>query len=502
MGKCLWIFTKAASRFVAKQSRLLAIEGRRRWRLLRPTTQKAIAAAVILHFVILIIAALIVAVPGRLSAPEIVATVVETPVIPDVQRQRLSAIKQVRQASPSASASISKMMLAKTEAAVNLPTTEIDIQTNSLGTGMTNLGIGNGFGEGIGNGGGGGGGANFPMEIRGRCIAGERKRLLQKNGGSPAVEEAVEETLQWLKENQNFNGTWGEKYHGSMTGLALLCFLGRCETTTSKEYGKTVTKGIQALITLGKKNEDGYLSDLKASQFVYEHGIATYALGEALAMSRGQPVPGLREAFEEAVQKIVDGQNPDGGWCYSYSKTTSGDMSVTGWQVQALKAAKQQGISVTGLGNSIDKAASFVEGRQGPKGGFGYRSTGDKHSLTGVGILSLQFLEKSYRTRARKAFAYWFDELPEFKFDGPDCDIYASYYINQAIFNYGGPDWKKWNSQMMPEMLKAQSSDGTYGLEGKGLSEDRADVDAKIYRTALCTLMLEVYYRYLPVTGN
>jgi hypothetical protein len=43
--------------------------------------------------------------------------------------------------------------------------------------------------------------------------------------------------------------------------LALLCYLGRCETPESPFYGDNVMKGIMYLIELGKKNPHGIFSE-------------------------------------------------------------------------------------------------------------------------------------------------------------------------------------------------------------------------------------------------
>ena len=48
---------------------------------------------------------------------------------------------------------------------------------------------------------------------------------------------------------------------------------------------------------------------------------------------------------------------------------------------------------------------------------------------------------------------------------------------------------------MRDEVLKNQKPDGTWnGGAGHGAGQ--------FYHTALCTLMLEVYYRFLPGTGQ
>lgn len=50
----------------------------------------------------------------------------------------------------------------------------------------------------------------------------------------------------------------------------------------------------------------------------------------------------------------------------------------------------------------------------------------------------------------------------------------------------GGDRWKKWNDTVIPTILAAQQPDGAF------MTKEHA------YQTALATLALEAYYRYLP----
>ena len=65
---------------------------------------------------------------------------------------------------------------------------------------------------------------------------------------------------------------------------------------------------------MAKKNE-GRLSStairLDGERGVYDHGIATYALGEYYTMTKDERVADL---LKQAIGYIVDGQGPDGGW--------------------------------------------------------------------------------------------------------------------------------------------------------------------------------------------
>ncbi|MCB1087455.1 MAG: hypothetical protein KDM63_10450, partial [Verrucomicrobiae bacterium] len=277
--------------------------------------KRALLWAVILHVIVLIVLAFIVALPGESDPPEIIAEVVTVPPSVDLEMTRLSAVKQLGQARPDASAAAASVIRAETAAVMAAPEVTTD-GIAPVGLGLGEVGLG--FGMGSGAGGGGMTVGKIPATMRGRCIPGERARLLHENGGTPEVETAVVKSLVWLKDRQNVElGYWGNEYRAAMTGLALLCYLGHCETTKSPTYGETVAKGLLHLIETAKRNQ-GRIGNIGNQHWAYEHAIATYALGEALVMSRaeGAEIPDLEEVHKQAIQVIIRGQNPDGGWVY------------------------------------------------------------------------------------------------------------------------------------------------------------------------------------------
>ena len=63
--------------------------------------------------------------------------------------------------------------------------------------------------------------------------------------------------------------------------------------------------------------------------------------------------------------------------------------------------------------------------------------------------------------------------------------------------NRGGADWDFYNKNFRDEILAAQDADGSFKNPGNPLH----GTGRVHYRTCLCILMLEVYYRFLPGTG-
>lgn len=356
-----------------------------------------------------------------------------------------------------------------------------------------------------------------PNAFGARCAPQQRLEKLRQNGGTPECELAVSRSLAWLKSQQNADGSWGRTNKAAMTGLTLLCYLGRCETPESPFYGENVRNGLLYLVELARRNPHGIVSEQpSANSATYEHGIATYALGELYSFYRlgNSSLPGLRDAFEKGVQLIIDQQNPRGAWTYggkdaglpyAYNKESSGeDLSVSGWQFQALKAAKHTGLKIEGLDVAIKRCCDYLESKQTKDGGFG-KTNRDEHynqwSLTGCGLLGLQTLATHQNTAVKKGIRFLREFLSSEPLDWDrNCNLYCWYYYTQAFFQAGGDDWKFYNSQFLPQILGAQQADGSFKRGRPNWpAGDAADA---IYRQCLCTLQLEVYYRYLKVADR
>jgi len=144
--------------------------------------------------------------------------------------------------------------------------------------------------------------------------------------------------------------------------------------------------------------------------------------------------------------------------------------------------------------------------------------------MTAVGVLCLQLFGEGKSAEAKAGLETlqseahcWFswDNNPTAEHP-PGWALYQWYYQTQAIFqgNSGtGPEWKKWNKMFTTELLKKQKIEKVNGKNlghwtSPAFQHDPAKgghgeamfkgLDQPVYSTALCCLMLEVYYRYLP----
>lgn len=366
---------------------------------------------------------------------------------------------------------------------------------------------------------------------------GGRQGALTQFGGGANTEAAVLRALRWLKHNQEADGSWkttsgggmeikeGDvSYEGAMTGLALLAFLGHGETPTSVEFGATVKKAIQWLMDHQDQNGD-YPSMRGQGNDDKHYGLAIggYAMCEAYGLTQ---IPNVKRSAEKAILYLLKKQHPNGGWYYykiigkddkghdkwgpdkeGFGEPTEDDASLGGWSLQALKAAKMAGVHVDGLPEGIEKGISSMKRLAMPTGAFRYRSSpnheppGYAGGLTGVGTLCLQLLGQSKAPEVQKGLK-WLNDKASLSWSKPFSTqpIYYWYYITQAKFQAGGEPWKAWNKQLssqLPSNQKIQKATEAGGVD-LGYWESLDPFKSRVYSTTLCTLMLEVYYRYLP----
>lgn len=346
--------------------------------------------------------------------------------------------------------------------------------------------------------------------IFGSRSPGARGVALKAYGGSGVTEGAVLRALRWLKKYQEANGSWtsssgmpgGEGGHPyAMTSFALLTYLAHGETPASEEFGTTVEKAIRWLV--GSQRGDGRLGSS------YEHQISAYALSEAYALTK---IPMVKAAAEPAVNVVVTGQNPYGGWNYPLRSTDQrSDLSVMAWCVQALKAGKMAGLQCAGLEECMKKA---IEGTtknwDSENGGFGYSTEGPPRGtrasgLTGAGILSMQFLGAARAKETRAAMRYLQERRNTFAWDDATWkDVYYWYYDTQARFHQGGSIWEDWNKLFAIQLVKGQTIEKGAGVDGNDIGSwvtgggGEPGRGGVVMDTSLCALMLQVYYRYLP----
>ncbi len=344
-----------------------------------------------------------------------------------------------------------------------------------------------------------GAGSAFLLSHVSRIAAGIRAD--EKNAQDPLEQEidaGIRRALSWLASEQQKSGAWTTSDFGestATTALAIMAFLAGGHVPEEGPYGHAMTRGVGWL--LGQQQKNGLLVGKERSHGpMYSHGIATLMLAEIVGMVDPSQADLCREVLQKAVRLIVDAQNQpkpadhDGGWRY---QPTSGDsdLSVTAWQLLALRAAKDIGCDVPS--NNIDRAISYIRRLHVKRdGGFGYMvGHGSTITRAGTGIVALEVCGE-HRTEETLSAAKMILARPLSK--GEHYFYYGAYYCTVGMFKVGGDEWLQSRESLYRTTLDLQNPIGYWN------PEDGTERQAgKVYSTSLAVLALAIEYGYLPI---
>jgi hypothetical protein len=354
---------------------------------------------------------------------------------------------------------------------------------------------------------------------------GGRKKMeaLKKNGGDEETEAAVQRGLKWLSEHQGKTGAWGLDWGNDIcqvnppcggmacrfpvgtTAVALLAFLGAGNTHLDGPegpYAATVKNAAEFLTS--RQTKDGRFEEAE-TVYNYTHAISTYAMCELLAMTQD---PRLRPVCERAVNYICSMQQDNGGWDYDAQRSGRGDVSISGWMVMALRAARAAGLTVPT--STWTRARSFyVTATDEQRPWVAYfvldqTRHGGTPAVQASGVLARNYLGLPRGGSLESRTIALLAKTPPSIANPPQAEAaewhhsyYYVYYATLVMFYNGGEDWTTWNKAMkreiLPMQLKEKHELGSWPTKGLDTG-----YGGRAYATAMAVLNLEVYYRYLP----
>lgn len=341
--------------------------------------------------------------------------------------------------------------------------------------------------------------------------AADRQQITQQRGGSADTEEAVRKGLLWLVQSQEQDGRWdadrwgagqerqvfghdrkgaGAEADTGITGLAMLALLAGGHSHLEGDYQTTIRRGLDYLVSQQKSNGD-LAGNARMFARTYCHSMALLALSEALAVTGDQK---LHAAVQKGVDYSVQSQNRvDGGW--RYQPGDPGDMSQHGWQVLALKSAQMGGARVPA--ETFERLRNFVTScSSGSFGGLSsYRPRqGVSNSMTAEALVCRFVLDHEI---SRDLIIEAANRISTERPNALNINLYYWYYGTLAMYQVGGNDWESWNSEMKKALLSTQVRNGA---QAGSWSPDClwGGYGGRVYSTALATLNLQVYYRYMP----
>ncbi|HND53566.1 MAG TPA: terpene cyclase/mutase family protein [Pirellulaceae bacterium] len=339
--------------------------------------------------------------------------------------------------------------------------------------------------------------------------AAARAAMVAQGGGNAASEAAVANALKWIVTHQMPDGGWNFDHRigacqgqcseaGKMTnarngatGLALLPLLGAGQTHKEGPYKENVRRGLYFLMqSMKPQNGGGSLID---GGNMYSHGICSIVLCEAYAMTHDRE---LMAPAQASINFIVYAQDPvGGGW--RYSPRQPGDTSAVGWQLMALKSAHMAYLNVPPA--TVAGAVKFLDSVQADSGSkYGYTGPGAGQATTSVGLLSRMYLGwKKDNPSLQRGVQYLAATKPSRN------NMYYNYYATQVMRHNEGEEWQNWNKEMRDWLVDAQGKQGhekgSWMMKG---GDHGADVGGRLYCTSMATMILEVYYRHMPIYGK
>ncbi len=336
---------------------------------------------------------------------------------------------------------------------------------------------------------------------------------------TPQSRKALDRGLQWLQRNQGPEGNWTSNHLG-LVSMGLLAFLSDGHAPGHGRYGAVEKNALDYVLRNAKRS--GLLNIAGKHHDMYNHGLATFVLGQAYGMT-GDPRVG--PALDRALKVIDEFQCQDGGWDYEAHTLEIGhDLSLAVMQAKALRSAVDSGFEVRPA--VIERAIRDVREHYQPKGcpreaseeeqqkhpgRFTYYKSGGQESLAMVaaGVVCLQefaqyddwripknieIVEQAVREMSKRAI----ETEPPF---GNAFSAYTTYYVAQALYQVGGEPWKRCYPLIRDRLVSSQMHDGNPENDGgwRDSGDQIGGKEGTLYETAVACFVLAIPNRYLPI---
>ena len=323
------------------------------------------------------------------------------------------------------------------------------------------------------------------------------------------IDLAVDRSLAYLVAQQREDGAILDKgYDTTMTALSIMAMASvGIQPGDPTPAGQAMQRALAFVLRDDRIDEKGYFGRKDGSR-MYGHGIITLMLTEMLGMGIDEEQDRLiHERCEKAIDVILSSQKESkptfarGGWRYN-PDSKDADLSVSVWQLMALRSAKNDGLQVPAA--AIRDAVEYLKrsyaaplDRNGlphqAASGFTYepQHTNPTFTMTAAGLLAMQVCGE-YESPLVIGAADWLLEHPP-KWSERFCS-YGTYYYAQGMYQRGGEHAQTAERLVAEMLLKTQSPDGSWTAQN---SSERGH--GSVYATALSVLSLSVKYHYLPI---
>ena len=170
--------------------------------------------------------------------------------------------------------------------------------------------------------------------------------------------------MEWLEKNQGAEGNW-ESNDTGLVSMGALAFMAAGHAPGRGKYGKSVQRALDYVMKNAKPS--GLLNISNQQHDMYNHGLATFVLGQAHGMTTGRDRR-LNSVLDRSLKLIAATQCLDGGWDYHARRQQNGhDLSLAVMQAKALRSAMDSGLEVSPA--VVDLAIKSVREHYTPSNG-------------------------------------------------------------------------------------------------------------------------------------
>lgn len=323
------------------------------------------------------------------------------------------------------------------------------------------------------------------------------------------VDESIQRGLAYLVTQQRADGAITDRqYDTTMTALSIMALASTGTTPSSPtENGAIARKALDFVLREDRQDKDGYFGNKDGSR-MYGHGIITLMLTEMLGMGADAEQDKLIERRCQAgIDLILSAQKENkpnqyaGGWRYT-PNSNDADLSVSVWQLMALRSAKNDGLKVpaTAIQDAVDYLIRSYTSKLDAGGrpiqspaGFSYlpENNNATFTMTAAGLLAMQVCGQ-YESPLVLGAGDWLLEHPP-KWDERFV-FYGTYYYSQGMYQRGGKHAETANNLASAMLLSKQESNGAWSAP----NGEEAGA-GKVYATSMAILSLSVKYHYLPI---
>jgi hypothetical protein len=264
-------------------------------------------------------------------------------------------------------------------------------------------------------------------------------------------------------------------------------------------YAKNVRDALK--FVLRNTNKIGYINEASGRGLggsgMHGHGYATWFLAELYGMC-GDVIDlgdeSVKEKLQKAIEIIHQSQDPNGGWTYD-PQPYGHEGSVTVTQVQALRSARNAGLSVKKA--IVDKGLDYMRKSTHADGTIAYslgsRGSGGTYALTAAGMCVFSLYGAYEAPEVKRGMNALLEFLTGKRGRGGNHDYYAHLYAGQACFYAKGKDANFWNKgypTIRKELLEQQDKEtGSWPNDGY----------QGAFGTACACIVLQIPFRYLPM---